>query len=40
MKLIHYLSNILSIGTEDDLQGKLILEFVASCVAKVDLRSK
>jgi len=33
-------SNILSIGTEDVAQSKLILEFISSCIAKVDSRSK
>jgi hypothetical protein len=28
-------SNILSIGTEDDSQSKLILDFISACVAKV-----
>jgi hypothetical protein len=29
------ISNILSIGTEDDSQSKLILDFISACVAKV-----
>ncbi|KAH8782319.1 Alpha/Beta hydrolase protein [Hyaloscypha sp. PMI_1271] len=31
----NHLSNILSIGTEDDSQSKLILDFISACVAKV-----
>lgn len=33
-------SNVLSIGTEDTSQSTLVLEFVKSCVAKVDSRGK
>ncbi|KAL2825774.1 Alpha/Beta hydrolase protein [Aspergillus cavernicola] len=36
----NHLSNILSIGTEDISQSKLILEFVLTCAAKVDRRGK
>ncbi|OKL59497.1 hypothetical protein UA08_05285 [Talaromyces atroroseus] len=34
----NHLSNILSIGTDDTSQAKMILDFVSSCVAKVDQR--
>jgi prenylcysteine alpha-carboxyl methylesterase len=34
------LSNILSIGTEDEPQSKLILNFISTCVAKVESRGK
>ncbi|PVH74231.1 alpha/beta-hydrolase [Cadophora sp. DSE1049] len=36
----NHLSNVLSIGTEDISQSKLILEFIRTCVANVDLRGK
>ena len=36
----NHLSNVLSIGTQDTAQSKLILDFVASCAENVDKRGK
>ncbi|KAM0752590.1 alpha/beta-hydrolase [Meredithblackwellia eburnea MCA 4105] len=36
----NHLSNVLSIGSEDEVQGKALLDYIHSCVAKAQVRAK